>query len=120
LQGGRGYRQEIKRLLTPIIFTAAAFLVSNAAIHHTVALFPAGQSFFMATLIGNNGPADKYLREACPQAGYKICAYVNRFPIAANDLLWKGDLYNGLGGFEGMREESRAIVIATVKNILTR
>jgi len=101
-------------LSIPIVLTAAATLLNNVVIHHTFSLSPAGQSFFMANLI-EYGPAEKYLKEVCPGTGYKICAYVDRFPITANGLLWETGIFQKLGGFKGMKDESERIVAETIK-----
>lgn len=105
--------RRVALLLVPIALTAAATLLNNVVIHRSVSLSPAGQSFLMANLI-HYGPARSHIREACPEAGYKICAYADRLPETANDLLWNTGIYAELGNFKGMEEEARAIVRATL------
>ncbi len=68
----------------------------------------------MANLIAY-GPAREYLHEACPQAGYKMCAYADRLPNKADTLLWEdGGIFNQLGSFPGMEDEVRQIVKQTI------
>ena len=102
-------------LSIPLALAAAAILLNNVVIHRTFALFPAGQSFLLANMI-EHGPARRYLQEACPAAGYRICMIVDMLPATSYELLWSTDAYQGLGGFEGMREEAKQIVIATIRS----
>ncbi len=111
------YRKHSLALLaTPITLTIVALLLYNGVIFKNWTLSSAGQSFFMANLI-EYGPARTYLHEACPEAGYRICAYEKKLPATAEELLWFTDTYQRLGGFMAMREESAMIVKQT---LLTR
>jgi len=114
---GRSWADTLKHLgflSIPIGLTAAAVLLFNTVVFGTFSLVPAGSSFLLANLI-QYGPARAYLKEACPDAGYKICAYVNRLPETADDLLWMTGIFKELGSFTGMKSESRAIVVATIE-----
>ena len=102
-------------LSVPLTLAATAILLNNIVIHQSFALFPAGQSFLLANMI-EHGPARRYLQEACPAAGYKICSIVDSLPATSYELLWATDAYQKLGGFEGMREESKQIVIGTLRS----
>jgi hypothetical protein len=99
-------------LSIPIVLSAIAILLNNIVIHHSVALFPAGQSFLLANMI-EQGPARRYLQQTCPAAGYKVCNIIDSMPRTSYELLWATDAYQNLGGFEGMREEANQIVIGT-------
>src|SRR5262249_29624941 len=78
-----------------------------------VALFPAGQSFLLANMI-EQGPARRYLEKTCPAAGYRICSIIDSMSRTSYEVLWAPDAaYQKLGGFEGMREEAKQIVMST-------
>jgi hypothetical protein len=62
-----------------------------------------------------HGPARRYLQETCPAAGYKICSIAKSLPTTSNDLLWT-EAYRELGGFDGMREEAKLVVIGTLRS----
>jgi hypothetical protein len=95
--------QPLALLAAPITLTVAAVLLFNGVIFGTWSLSPASQSFFLANLIAY-GPAREYLHEACPQAGYKMCAYTDRLPNKADTLLWEdGGIFNQLGNFPAWR-----------------
>ena len=108
-------KRRASRLLTAaiLVLTVIATLLYQGIIFKRWALTPAASSFFMANLI-EGGPARHYLKEACPEANYALCAHVDHLPATAEDLLWFTDLYAQLGGFEGMREESATIVHETL------
>jgi hypothetical protein len=100
-------------LFIPIGLAISATLLYNTMVHRVFALFPAGQTFLLANMI-EWGPARHYLREVCPAARYKICDIVDALPASANRILWEPS-FQKLGGFDGMREEAREIVTATIR-----
>jgi hypothetical protein len=102
-------------LSIPLVLSAIAILLNNIVVHHSVALFPAGQSFLLANMI-EQGPARRYLQETCPAAGYKICRIAKSLPATPYELLWATDAYRELGGFDGMREEAAQIVRGTFRS----
>jgi hypothetical protein len=102
-------------LSVPLMLSAAAILLNNIVIHHSFALFPAGQSFLLANMI-EHGPARHYLQDTCPAAGYKICRIAKSLPATSYELLWATDGYRELGGFDGMREEAAQIVRGTFRS----
>jgi hypothetical protein len=112
---GNSWRMVVRRvglLSLPIVLSVAALLLNNAVIHCAFTLYPAGNSLLMANLI-EAGPGRRYLHDACPEAGYKICQIVDRLPRTANQLLWGGS-YTALGGLRAMEDEAHTIVQATL------
>ena len=65
-------------LVVPLVLATCATLLNNVLIHRVFALFPAGQTFVLANMI-DQGPARRYLREACPAAGFKLCGVLDCF-----------------------------------------
>jgi hypothetical protein len=102
-------------LSVPLMLSATAIFLNNIVIHHSFALFPAGQSFLLGNMI-EHGPARRYLQETCPTAGYKICSIAKSLPATSYELLWATDAYRELGGFDGMREEAAQIVLGTFRS----
>jgi hypothetical protein len=100
-------------LAIPIGLSAAAILAFNVTIFDIVALTPAGPDFMMANMV-QYGPARSYLKSVCPSAGYKICPYVDRLPQTADQLLWTTGIFDQLGGFTAMKDESKTIVAETI------
>jgi hypothetical protein len=87
----------------------------NKAVFGRADLAPAGQSFLLANLFAY-GPARDQLRETCPGAGYRLCPYQAELPANADQFLWWPGPFIALGGFGAMREESTAIVRATLRD----
>jgi hypothetical protein len=103
-------------LSIPLVLSAIAILLYNIVVHHSLALFPAGQSFLLANMI-EQGPARRYLQETCPAVGYRICSIIDSMPKTSYEVLWAPDAaYQNLGGFEGMREEAEQIVMSTFRS----
>lgn len=100
------------RTTIPIVLAALALFAHNITVYGIPALSPAGSVFLMGSLIGQ-GPARDYLAEACPDAGYRICAEVGKLPDNSNAFLWGGTLER-MGGFMAYRDEARAITRATI------
>jgi len=106
-----GARIDTRGILS--VLSTTAILLNNIVIHHSFALFPAGQS--LANMI-EHGPARRYLQETCPAADYKICRIAKSLPMTSHELLWAADAYRELGGFDGMREEAAQIVRNTFRS----
>lgn len=74
----------------------------------------AGPGMLLARLV-ENGLAARLLDQACPSAGYRLCAYRDRLPATADRFLWDRDSpFLVLGGFAGMADEAAAIVRASL------
>jgi hypothetical protein len=104
----------IRALAIPLSLAACAILLNNVVIHRVFSLFPAGQTFLLANMI-EQGPASRYLRDACPAAGYRLCAIADALPETSYELLWSTDILRPFGGFTGISEEAREIVAATIR-----
>jgi hypothetical protein len=100
-------------LSLPVLLSTAALLLNNVVIHRAFTLYPAGHSLLMANLI-EAGPGRRYIHDACPIAGYKICQIADRLPRTANQLLWGGP-FAALGGLAAMEDEAGEIVSATLR-----
>lgn len=106
-------RAPLALIASSILLTAAALGLNNIVVHGIGALSPAGPTFFLGNLV-EHGPARRYLEEACPHAGYKICEKLDELPKTSFDMIWNTDFYEKLGGFQGMRDEASQIVAATI------
>ena len=109
----RSVRMTLAAVAGPIALAAVAILLQNVLIHRVAALSPAGTSFLLANMI-EYGPARRYLEEACPAAGYRICAEVGRLPRDSESVLF--GTYQRLGGFAAVRAEATTIVLRTIQS----
>ncbi len=71
--------------------------------------------FFLAKWI-DEGPALRYLQDACPDAGYELCAQLAALPgLTHDDLKWTSESpFNKVGSFDDLEPEARRIVSATL------
>jgi hypothetical protein len=104
------------RMGGPAVLAAFALLGANLAGHGRASLSPFGSVFVAARLIAD-GPALEMLHERCPEAGWRICAMLDRLGPAHNDFLWNpgGPLRAELGGAKAWAPEASAIIAATLR-----
>ena len=77
-------------------------------------LTPRGPPFLLARS-WEDGPARSYLAAACPEAGWAICAELDRLAPTAQEFLWRQD-----DSYWSMEPATRAAVRAEEKAILLR
>jgi hypothetical protein len=103
------------RLLVAPVLGVAALLAVNAIGHHRLALSPYGNVFLLARVI-YDGPGMTVLRRDCPDAGWRLCAYLDRFPPTSDDFLWRADSPIVLaGGHKVVSAEASAIIAAALR-----
>jgi hypothetical protein len=89
--------------------------LSNLAITGSFAFTPGGSSFLFGRLI-EDGIAQRYLNERCPDPKLRVCDYARQMPTSADDWLWGNDTpFYRLGGAEGFGPEATSIVIDSIK-----
>ena len=90
-------------------------LASNAVGNGRLAISPNGAVFALARLVGD-GPARAYLHQACPQAGYYLCAWKGRLTADSDQFLWdpNGPFWANDIPLQTFAAEAAAIVRATV------
>jgi hypothetical protein len=50
---------------------------------------------FMTARVIADGPGEAYLRSNCPQSGFVVCDFIDRFPTTADHFLWSSDTTQG-------------------------
>jgi hypothetical protein len=115
---GGGVAQPVPR--SGLVAIAAAMALAGTAIALTnqltygrFVLAPGSHAFLMARLLAD-GPAERHLRRACPEAGYRLCAHLDRLPVTATEYLWTGTLLQDTGDWLGSRRESTTIIGRTI------
>jgi hypothetical protein len=92
----------------------AAMMTVNAAGFGKLSLSPYGNVFLLARMI-YDGPGMAVLRRDCPERGWRLCPFLDRFPAAENDFLWKPASPIMLaGGHKAVSADADAIILATV------
>lgn len=87
LHGGIERWRAFAILLAAILTGILAESVFNIAVTKIIGMPPIRPPFLMARVI-EDGPGYQYLKEACPQKHYAVCAFVDRLPLTSDDFLW--------------------------------
>jgi hypothetical protein len=78
------------RTALPILGAVLVLLGTNLWGHGRAVLSPHGATFAFARLQAD-GPAAAVIRERCPDAGWYLCAFADRFPMDSDAFLWSPD-----------------------------
>ncbi|MHA1566887.1 MAG: hypothetical protein ACTSX7_16375 [Alphaproteobacteria bacterium] len=109
----------------PVMLAIAAILAFNTFAYGTTTLSPYGSVHPLARFIAD-GPARRYLQDACPQAGYALCQVVDELPDNADVFLWgghdlaavqanDGSVMDKVGGYLVLHEEAGTIIANTLR-----
>jgi drug/metabolite transporter superfamily protein YnfA len=110
----RGMFVTLAPVLAPLLAVAALMAV-NAAAFGRVSLSPYGNVFVMARVI-YDGPGMTVLRRDCPERGWRLCPYLDRFPPTADEFLWdKSSPIMLAGGHKAVSAEADAIIRAAMR-----
>jgi len=71
-------------LAAAVLFLLGSNLIGNGVL----AVSPYGSVFALARLVGD-GPGRAYVDDACPAAGWRICAWSGRLPSDSDEFLWQ-------------------------------
>jgi hypothetical protein len=61
-----------------------------------------------------DGIVARYLDDHCPDPRLRLCPYRYKLPSTADEFLWKDGPFKELGGFAGLGDEMRAIVLGSL------
>ena len=102
-------------VIVPFIAAVSCMVTVNWLDTGKVGLARNTNVFFLAKLI-DEGPALWYLQDACPDAGYELCAQLAALPgLTQDDLKWAPDSpFTKIGSFDDVEPEAKLIVAATL------
>ncbi len=113
LGSARRDRSVLLPLLAPVLAAAAMVLVNTVGFGR-VSLSPYGNVFLLARVI-YDGPGMTVLRQDCPEQHWRLCPYLDRFPMKENDFLWdKSSPIVLAGGHKEVSADADAIIRAAV------
>jgi hypothetical protein len=102
-------------IAAPIALALIAQIAVNSYARGTVAVAPAASTFLLGRFVAD-GTAVAYLRDACPKRKYALCDYVDQLPANADEFLWnRNGPFRRLGGPAALQDETRAIVLGTLR-----
>jgi hypothetical protein len=99
----------------PLLFATAAHLGANASAHHSLSLAPASPIVLLERMI-EDGTAQAYLRERCPERGYVLCGYLDELPDNTDAFLWDYDSVLVRAGGPALNNEAREIVLGVFRD----
>jgi len=103
-------------LLIPFLLGVYSLLAVNW-INSRQLVFARNSNVFLLAKLIEEGPAYDYLAQACPEARYSLCPYVDELKGQSQDgLKWSGGSpFYKVGGFDVLEPEARSIVWATLR-----
>lgn len=111
---GFGWRGFVRVALIPL-GVALAWSSINLVGHGRFSPSPFGNVFLLARIL-YDGPGLDAIERDCPQAGWKLCAYVGQFPEDSDAFLWRPTSpFYGVGGGVPTSEEASAIIGAALR-----
>jgi hypothetical protein len=99
----------------PLALAVTAHVGTNVALGKGLRLSESSGIFLLARGIAD-GPTRDYLAAACPQAGYRLCAVVDRLPDDSDRFLWKmpgmaqPSMLSELGGPYVLQDEAATVI----------
>ena len=102
-------------VIVPFVAAVSAMVTVNWLDTGKVGLSRNTNVFFLAKWL-DQGPALRYLQDACPDAGYELCAQLAALPgLTQDDLKWAPNSpFTKIGSFDDLEPEARRIVSATL------
>jgi hypothetical protein len=107
-------------VLAVLVLAIAGHSAVNMAVERITGQKLVETPFALARIVGD-GTAERYLRARCPEANYRLCAYLDRFPMTENVFLWSHDPDYGVMNVVPLAErqkitaEANALVVAAVR-----
>lgn len=81
--------------LLVLLVSLAGHSAVNIAVERISGQKPVQTPFALARIVGD-GTAQLYLERHCPEAGYRLCDYLDRFPMTENTFLWRRNVDEGI------------------------
>ena len=96
------------------VLAVIGLLAVNLIGHGRLAISPFGNVFLLARVI-YDGPGMDVLQRDCPEAGWRLCRFLDRFPAISDEFLWRSDSPIVLaGGHKAVSAEANAIIAAAL------
>jgi hypothetical protein len=95
--------------------TLGALMVTtaNGAVTGQFGWAPGGYALSFGRML-QDGIVTRYLNDHCPDPALRLCPYKNALPLDPDDFFWGESVFDKLGRFDGMHDEMRHIVLASL------
>jgi len=96
-----------------LVLGAMLLVTMNYAVSGKVAWTPGGIALMFGRML-NEGIAQRYLTEHCPDPRFKLCDHISELPNDADVFFWSESVFERLGRFKGMNAEMATIVLESL------
>src|SRR4051794_604794 len=96
-----------------LVLSAALLVGMNYVVARRVAWTPGGIALMFGRML-NEGIAQRYLTEHCPDPRFKLCDHISELPDDADKFFWGESVFEQLGRFKGMNVEMATIVVESL------
>jgi hypothetical protein len=92
---------------------ALMLLGANFMVSGKLAWTPGGYGIAFSRIL-QDGIVVRYLKDNCAREQLKLCPYRHGLPAGGDEFLWGKSVFDRLGRFEGLGDEMRHIVLASL------
>src|SRR5262245_1812616 len=96
-----------------LILGASLLVTGTYVVARRLAWTPGGIALLFGRML-NEGIAQRYLAEHCPDPRFKLCDHLSELPNDADKFFWGESVFDRLGRFQGMNAEMATIVLESL------
>ncbi len=108
-------RQGVIQGAAALALGAVMLLTANYIVAKRIAWTPGGYGLSFGHML-QTGIVKRYLNDHCPDPRLRLCAYRNVLPKDADQFFWGDSVFKRLGGFVGLDDEMRTIVLGSLRD----
>jgi hypothetical protein len=97
-----------------LVLGATLLVTMNYVVSGRVAWTPGGIALMFGRML-NEGIAQRYLTEHCPDPRFKLCDHISELPNDADVFFWGESVFERLGRFKGLNVEMATIVLESFR-----
>src|SRR5262245_58382172 len=103
----------VRRGALALALGAALLVTTNYAVAGRLAWTPGGIALLFGRML-NEGIAQRFLTERCPDPRFKLCDHISELPNDADKFFWGESVFDRLGRFRAMNVEMATIVLESL------
>jgi hypothetical protein len=96
-----------------LVLGASLLVAANYVVARRLAWTPGGIALLFGRML-NEGIAQRFLAEHCPDSRFKLCDHLSELPNDADVFFWGEGVFDRLGRFQGMNAEMATIVLESL------
>jgi hypothetical protein len=92
---------------------ASLLVATNYVVARRLAWTPGGIALMFGRML-NEGIAQRFLTEHCPDPRFRLCDHISELPNDADKFFWGEGVFDQLGRFQGLSDEMSTIVLESL------